>query len=57
MNLSDGDGDALASALLSESEETMPYIVYQTKKGVCKKKERKKGVCKKKERKMPRTVC
>jgi hypothetical protein len=47
MNLSDGDGDALALALLSESQERTPYIVYQTKKGVCKNKERK----------MPRTIC
>jgi hypothetical protein len=45
MNLS--DGDALASALLSESEETTPCIVYQKKKGMHKKKESK----------MPCTVC
>ncbi len=47
MNLSDGDGDALASALLSEGEEMMPCIVYQKKKGMREKKERK----------MPHIVC
>jgi hypothetical protein len=41
MSLRDGDGDALVSALLSESEEMMPCIVYQKKKGVHKKKEKK----------------
>jgi hypothetical protein len=39
MNLS--DGDALVSALLSESEKMMPCIVYQKKKGMRKKKEKK----------------
>jgi hypothetical protein len=47
MYLRDGDGDALASALLSESKETMPCMVYQKEKGVSKTKERK----------MPHIVC
>jgi hypothetical protein len=42
MNLSDDDGDALASALLNESEKTTPCIVYQRKKACAK---RKKGRC------------
>jgi len=41
MNLNDGNGDVPASASLSESEEMMPYIIRQKKKGERKKKERK----------------
>jgi hypothetical protein len=39
MNLSDGIGDASASASLTESEEMTPCTVRQKKKGVKNKKE------------------
>jgi hypothetical protein len=47
MNANDGNGDALASASLSESEELTPCIVHRKKKGARRKKERK----------TPHTVC
>jgi hypothetical protein len=42
MNLSNGDGDALASVSLSESEEMTPCTVCQKKKGMRPKKKKKK---------------
>jgi hypothetical protein len=45
MNLSDGDDDALALALLSESEETTPCMVYQKKKNVQKERKEDASYC------------